>query len=124
MTVTRHDSFTADSIFAHLLEELDRPDCKTARQIVAKERTIYGLRMENAQTNPLNIRMIPRGRPCFITIAVVGTIFASIAGICGFASYLSEVADTSAARARELAASPSMRTSGPIADPSEYGGVE
>lgn len=70
-----YDNFMGDSIFAHLLKELDRPDCKTARHIVAKERTIFALRHARNQS-PLNIRISEKERQkCIFMTAVKRAAF-------------------------------------------------
>lgn len=49
-------AFIADSLFQELDKDLNRPDCKTARQRVANKRVIYALRHSH-EHNPLNIRI-------------------------------------------------------------------
>lgn len=92
-----YDSFLAESIFLHLDAELNRPDCKTARHIVAKERVIFALR-HDAGSNPLNIRIAERKRPWkgAALIALTACI-----GALWLTSFLSDVYRTSAARAQE-----------------------
>lgn len=95
-------SHITDGIFQHLLNELDRPDCKTASRIVAKERVIYALRHDR-EANPLNIRIAER-KTCTRTSLLLIT---SVLLISAFAAFVSGIYHRTASHAKE-ASSQSM----------------